>query len=848
MTLLFLMLSNLFSFGQNEKGCEIFPIENKFEQITPMATGTYKSSNGDDFPTKGQFRVLTVFVNIIYDQTPLKDPNQNSTSNTWRPNTTSSINSHAPSYLLDLFDTEIKPTGYKGIITRFYAEASFNQFILLSDYIIINIKQSQITPNNPGSSFTRSELMNKVIAYINNNGGFRTYYGHNNISEYDKFTRSGRGLVKSMIPDKKIDLINFLLRNSTVEHGGVKQGSGYSGVTPTTQMICEGISYGYGAGTYQCIGDKDISDRRNILFHEIAHLLLGGNEAHTSGSVTNNDNYHNTFIGKQYGYGLFSGFLSINAYERWRLGWHYESNPIYPISVNSINSDINSKFNGIKEFTLRDFVTYGDAIRIKLPYKDNDVSSNQYIWIVNHQMRKNGKLDFHHPENTCIDADQAGIYTFYQIGKDILEGTSSTSVFPTNEKDNLRMISAEGNYNVEYLTQIDDCMGWAGPEGRPFIKYISPNPLQGISDQNEVICFPTNSERTSLVYPDDFKYMGAKMIDNVTYNNLPYGGDKYDAFVPKPVYTLDISSNPAPVNTTTYYSIRNSNMQAINTQRNTRKIYLTGLCIKMTDTNVNNTGMKAYQIQIRWDDYDIKQDVNWSGDIVLKEKLNLLSEKILYLEQNKTPYQMERDPVSNYCAPPTKFTCENNSTINLHQSSKVILKEKSSFILTGGSNLTLEDDAELIIESGSTLIIKSGANIKLNGSGKITVQSGGYICVEVGASINLSNYSSVIFMKEGAIYGVNPTIHFSTSCSNNISYIGSGKIIDGSKDIYIQNETLSSNRYIGGRNIYVGKNVTPNKAPGDVKIINSANVIFEGENVTFEDGFECTSNSSYEVK
>ena len=43
---------------------------------------------------------------------------------------------------------------------------------------------------------------------------------------------------------------------------------------------------------------------------------------------------------------------------------------------------------GEKTFTLRDFVTYGDVIRIKLPYKDSEFASNQYIWLENHQSGK----------------------------------------------------------------------------------------------------------------------------------------------------------------------------------------------------------------------------------------------------------------------------------------------------------------------------------------------------------------------------------------------------------------------------------------------------------------------------
>ena len=68
------------------------------------------------------------------------------------------------------------------------------------------------------------------------------------------------------------------------------------------------------------------------------------------------------------------------------------------------------------------------------------------------------------------------------------------------------------------------------------------------------------------------------------------------------------------------------------------------------------------------------------------------------------------------------------------------------------------------------------------------------------------------------------------------------------QDVYIQNETIRSNRYIGGKNIYVGSAVTSAKPQGDVLITNNARVIFEAaENVIFNAGFECALGSTFEV-
>jgi hypothetical protein len=466
----------------------------------------------------------------------------------------------------------------------------------------------------------------------------------------------------------------------------------------------------------------------------------------------------------------------------------------------------------------------------------------------NHQCGKNGKIDgYVYPGfNGCRDMEGTGIYAYYQVGKDTLESTKYSIVYPTNEMDNLRMLSAEGNYNVTYVDKtIYDCFGWVV---RPRFSYASPNPLSGINDQNEVYAY--NASASSIQYSHK-SYFGIKSKNNILYKGLPYLGDQFDAFVPNPEIKMDISTNPAPVNTTTCYSKRSSSAGTITvvaSSRNTRKIYLTGLSIKMIDPQPSNTGMKSYTVKIRWDDYDVKQDVNWAGDIVLKERLNLLSNKIITLEQNKAPNQLTRDSVSGFFAPPTQFTCEDNSLMTLMSNSKIRITEKSSLILNSGATLNVQNGAEIIVESGSTFMIKSGSNLNIHGTGKITIQSGGYICVESGASINLQNYSSIIFLKEGAILGANPAI-FTGQCLSTIPFTGSGKVVYGNIDVYIQNETITSNRFVGGRNIYVGHHVTTSKTQGNVLISNNANVIFEAsENVVFDAGFECSTGATFEVR
>ena len=68
----------------------------------------YDSREGYTFPTKGTYRMLVVFVNIIYDVTPNADSAVVSNNNwAWIPDTIGGINKKPPvEYFNDVWDYE----------------------------------------------------------------------------------------------------------------------------------------------------------------------------------------------------------------------------------------------------------------------------------------------------------------------------------------------------------------------------------------------------------------------------------------------------------------------------------------------------------------------------------------------------------------------------------------------------------------------------------------------------------------------------------------------------------------------------------------------------------------------
>lgn len=846
---LFSICSTIFLFAQTEFWDEYFenPNNNGLQRITSAqgVTSTIRrSKDGKDFPTKGTYRVLTIFINIIYDSI-YSAYNPGITNNWWPINNIEGVNSlDLTSYFNDIFDVnDLKPRS--GYFTRFMSDCSFDSLVLISDFTSVEINASRI---NSASGGGFESIANATLKYINDKGGLQTKNGHNSILDYDKTS----GVNKT--PNSKIDYIVFLVRNPSKGLHGFTYGTGYGGVVPSEKLkMSNGQTYNAENGTVFGVGHYNLKHEPMILIHEFAHGLLGNNSFHTSGGNHYGTSNIKTFIGHQNGYGLFGGGLrSTNGFERWRLGWQSPSNIPYSIAATGVNSEISQKFTGTQTYYLRDFITYGDALRIKLPYKDNTASSNQYIWLENHQIGQNQKTDvdvFQYstfPGVTCIPKGSPGVYSYIQVGKDIIENSDPYLVYPPNETDNLRMINAEGNYNMTYWGLYNDCIGWGG---RKTFEYQTANTLSGSNDQTEVMNY--NTANSKIQNFSDFSYMGSKLKNGVQYNKFPSGGDDLDCFTNGQI--MDISSNPTPINATTYYSYYYYNgtvpyYAKVDNNRDTRKKYLTGLNIKMTEDGTNEYG-KIFKVEIRWDDYDVKQNVNWAGDVVLKEQLNLLHGKTITLEQNKTVNQIEKDPVSNFFAKTTFLTCEGSSVFNMATNSSVFLKENSSLVLNNSSTLTVQDGGTISVESGSTLQIKTGANINLIGSAKIVIKTGGYICVELGANINLQNYQSLIVLEEGAVIGANPLLFSYPNCASSITKtINSlGSIADFNQDIYIQNTTISASHYYGGKNIYVGNHVTTSQT-GDVIINNGANVIFDCKEITFDAGFECAGGSTYEVK
>ncbi|PLX09276.1 MAG: hypothetical protein C0596_01615 [Marinilabiliales bacterium] len=371
------------------------------------------------------------------------------------------------------------------------------------------------------------------------------------------------------------------------------------------------------------------------------HPYLGGNRYHTGGSG-HVDTYRK-FLQDVSGYSLLASWNktlnSCNAWDRKRFDWKYPGSS-YSIKALSAynNSEVETDFEyadafpyGNNEFILRDFVTTGDALRIKLPYVDDDgIVYPQWIWIENHQ----GAGDNY----DLTDNATPGIYAYIQNAKEDMTTVTETGTNYTHS------LTAIGNYDFEYTGTKsppveDSIIEYFGADFPTNIYRSSvtasaddENPFTG---QHVLMWHAGDLDDDGIIRGNELICLDETTIDGHTFTPAEcvywawtIMGTSYCAF--KEGDKIGIGTNPP---STPLYTYRSSDISSTSyytnpTNTDNRKIHLNGLSIEVIDEMVNGD----IKVRIRWDNYDVDEDARWCGDIVLREEVNLTSWNVIHID------------------------------------------------------------------------------------------------------------------------------------------------------------------------------------------------------------------------
>lgn len=652
------------------------------------------SKNGFYLPPRGETRVLVIFAEICYMQ-GANDPTPPAGNPGWPAHS-------LPVWKDSIFDTHNVPGG-SGLLTKYFKEASSGEYLLLGDYLL--------APDNGGVFIisTKGKRDNNLLLQaIHEKLGSNivTGAGFSSIDDFDKWFLNDPGLPASPPGQiRKWDHVMVIWRNSRDHNGNEMNGVGDVGANLGTLL-------GFSTDTYSSFAKYNYFSM-HVMRHEFSHLLLGGNNFHVGGG-NSGANYWIPTTGGWSMLGLYrSSIMSWNAWDRQRLDWNLPGNQYNPSVRNAngtleMNGDLDASIashSGI--YTLRDFVSTGDALRIRLPYINPQTNFEQFIWIENHQgMAFNGSYTdrFQFENHACVDPLVPGLMMYLQIGNEVREAPSSAALFGPSYEDYLRNIPANGFFdrNFNNDTVLNSCVAWK--YRYPFIREFE-NPLTGGGDQED---YTVDINGDDVINLKDQRGNDVELKDGVHLKKLFSLGNSSHVFTMNGNKKIGVGTNPSSA------SMMNmvSHEAPTNHPKDLRKIYLNGVSVEMLEQLANGD----IRIKVRFDDVDVNQDVRWCADeIVLNPiqsesgfSLNVKSGKKITLDQGHTATRMTNPIVfdgEKVFASPTYFRAKSGAFINLEEGADFVISNRSTMHLETGSKLIANASSRVIVKAGSKLIV-----------------------------------------------------------------------------------------------------------------------------------------------
>jgi hypothetical protein len=784
-----------------------------------LTMGTPYSPNGIVFTPKGDIKVLIICAGFGEPYDSYEVPGWNAGVNTlpeW-------VNNNSAFYRNNTDFNNPATVNDKGNISRFYYEMSKGIFRMTAD-----VYPTRININASGSG-SWGALNKKVIEKMKLDNpifNWSPYDGRTNSPNYLVDNSSSTG---DLMPDFVVIVYRYQRELSNTSsnwyinppvtgmHYWTGSGGGYAAIDGLSGVNYNGYSFDYSGGYTHCSGTSSIF---GLFIHEVAHSVFDcPHYANANGIVGN------YFYNQMGGWGMMNlggaPFGCANGWERWYLGW-------IELNSNGVTSDVKSAadlpVNG--EFILRDFITTGDVVRIKIP---NGTGVDQFLWLENHQGKSiyddRGWSNNNGCTNNSLPSSARGLVAYVES---IAGDRNNPFDFwgDTYTANGIKPIHSKGNYDYSFLGPSESsCILW----GNPIYNILegSENPISG-QNRTEGIRLDYNNNNDIALNagvnnqgssPNETHWV-AKRNGNMTYDFLGYDinfvvGQK-----------LGISSNPALINRPIYNS---SSYQM-------SPFYLNGISVLVSSVLANGD----VKIKISYNDVAVNSNVRWTGNIILPDVTNTINPDLdlfpnytLTINKSGTSNRHTKTTSDDFINP-TTFTCSQNSYFKMQNNSKTIIDNSSTLILDSGSTLEINDGAQLIIENGSKLEVKSGATIIIKGGGGIIVKCFGTLCVNPGAILNLQDFSSCIHLiGDGSL---------SSNCQTNLASVitGNGSVQNHNNPLSLSGSTISSDNYYSGTTI-TSTNVTIQGIGTDV-------VYDVSSNATINSNFTVPFGSTFEVR
>jgi len=672
-------------------------------------------------PARDTVYLLVVFAEVDYGPCGESDPYEAIYGRAWPVGPDGHI--VVPFDAPRLLDAYLAPTDTpQGLLTATYWEASFGQFVVLGDYWpqVVRVPCHWLPR---GGTYSLAEEVNLVLRAWPE-GPFRTARG----VPWQAFDRwqllpQQAGLPKKRTPSSpdpeykpRLDGLFIIWRNLAYRlgaqppfacnygfglwscdvnvplgpfTGGVETASSY-----TTCQTAEGAAIGF--------------------LVEFFHGLYGGNHWHTAGGA----GLH-TFPFLPVARGLsVQGARPVYAigYDRWIMDWK-APHKTYVLSALDENGRevptdlVQPARPETLRVWLRDFLSTGDVIRIRLPYTEQGGPQvkNQYLWLENRRFLSPREVAVGTflpgcPDNPFPSYPRGvpGLYAYIQVGKDKLCGSDIYSAHPAHPNglgSYIFPVTAEGNYDFAFRP--DSSGRWIRDRSRSL-----PNPFTGQHDLYLGVDLDGNGQVDPIkegILLGDREWRG----DTVVHTCSSWG-DWEDGFSWATQRRLGLETNPAPV--PVYTLVSSEAYQRPTAARpaayDNRIIWLSGLAIEIIAERPQDG---ALLVEVRWNDRTIRRPVRWCGHIRLPPNPFSSAEPALCVRRTTVTLDWGESPTYGTALRYDSLT------------RRYVFSDTTVFVVERGAVLRLER-GRLRLRRGSRLVLLPGA--RLEGSGELRLESG----------------------------------------------------------------------------------------------------------------------------
>lgn len=693
--------------------------------LTLLLAQIPRTAEGFLLPARDTVYVLVVFAEVDYTECG-EDPHERQYGNAWGRD--SAGRTRLPYDADSLLDpAPVEPAAARGIITRTYGEASFWRFVVLGDYVpeVVRVPCRQLPAGGTKSLQQEVELVARQLR----EKPLRTAHGLT-WELFDRWTLLPQqaGLPKSRSPapaspdyKPRLDVLFIIWRNLAYRldiqkpplpcnygfglwicdsplplgpfTGGVETASSY-----TTCGTAQGGAVGF--------------------LTEFFHGLYGGNHWHTAGGA----GLH-TFPFLPVCRGLSTqGSRPIYAigYDRWLMGWKAPGKAHLLSAVNERGEEVPTDLQHptrpeTLRVWLRDFLTTGDVVRIRLPYLDKggEKVKAQYLWLENRRFAASSEVWGSRHRNSCESVPPSplrgfpGLYAYIQVGKDKREGTDIYSADPAHPNGLgswIFWLPAEGRYDFVFRQT---------EKGYALDKAASlPNPLTGMHDF--YLSWDENGDGQVHPLGEGQGFGVLEWRGDSVCSSWYVLGDEWDAF--QRGHRLSMETNPAPV---PVYTLRSAEGYRAPSRGHpapydNRVVWLSGLCIDILRERSDG----ALLLEIRWDEFSVRKPVRWCGEVRLSPNP---------FDSTAPALRIYRTVVLDRSESPLYGQAVAYDSVEKRH----WFSDTTRLVVERGARLRIERGGSLILRRGSQLIIAPGATVE--GSGTIEIEPGGrLVCLPGG--------------------------------------------------------------------------------------------------------------------